>query len=83
MTDLPSGGKVTSDKKMTVTSHQRYKSENRDHCSHFKVTFEKTGKFLIVFVRLKLGKVGVNRATGPQREIDNRYESNLKIISKG
>ena len=47
------------------------------------MTFEKTGKFLIVFVRLKLGKVEVNRATGPQREIDNRYESNLKIILKG
>ena len=51
-------GKVTSDKNMISISHQGYKGGDRDYCSHFSVTFETTGKFLIVFVRLILGKVG-------------------------
>ena len=36
--------------------------------------FETTTKFLIVFVRLILGKVWVDGFPGPQREIDVRYE---------
>ena len=36
---------------------RRYKGSNRDHCSHFCLIFETTSKFLIVFVRLILGKV--------------------------
>ena len=36
------------------------------------VKFETTGKFLIVFVRLILGKVGVNVFTGPPWESDVR-----------
>ena len=64
---LPSNdGKVTPEKKMISISHQGYNGENRDYCSHFSVTFETTGKFLIVFVRLILGKVGVDRFTGPR-----------------
>ena len=43
---------------MTFISHQRYKVENRDYCSHISVTFETRGKFLIAFVRLILGKKG-------------------------
>ena len=47
------------------------------------MTFEATGKFPIVFVRLILGKMRVDGVTGPQQEIDIRYEVNLKIILKG
>ena len=53
-----------SDKKMISISHQGYKGGNRDYCSHLSLTFEKTGKFLIVFVRLILGKVRVDGITG-------------------
>ena len=61
-----------SDMKIISISHQGYKGGNRDYCSHFSVTFETTGKFLIVFVRLILGKVGLERLTGSQRESDVR-----------
>ena len=38
LTDLlGQDGKVTSDKKMTSISHQDYKGENRDYCSHFSI----------------------------------------------
>ena len=46
------------------------------------MTFETTGKFLIVFVRLILGKVGVDVFTGPRRESDIRYECGLKVVLK-
>ena len=39
--------------------------DNRDYYSHILVTFETTGKFVIVFVRLILGKKGVDAFTGP------------------
>ena len=65
MTDLPGHNeKVTSDKKLISISHQRYKSGNRDYCSHVSVTFKKTGKFMIVFVRLILGKKEVDGFIG-------------------
>ena len=76
-------GKVTSDKKLISISHQRYMGGNRDYCSHFSVTLETTGRFLIAFVRLILRKVGVDGVMGPQREIDIIYESELKVILKG
>ena len=75
--------KVPSDKKTIFISHQRYTGGNRDYCSHFSVTFETTSKFLIMFLRLILGKNGVDGVTGPRREIDIRYEFDLKIIVKG
>ena len=56
---------------------------DRDYYRHILVTFERTGKFVIVFVRLILGKVGVDVVTGPQREIDIRYEFDLKVNLKG
>ena len=56
---------------------------NRDYFSHLLVTFETTGEFVIVFVRLILGKLGVDVFTGPRRESDIRYECNLKIVVKG
>ena len=74
---------MTSDKKTIFISRQRYKGGNRDYCSHFSATFKTTSKLLIVFVRLILGKVGVDVVTGPQREIDIRYEFDLKVNLKG
>ena len=47
------------------------------------MTFETTGKFIIVSVRLMLGKVGVDGFTGPQRETDIRYKCDLKVVLKG
>ena len=44
------------------------------------MTFETTGKFLIVFVRLILGKKGVDRFTGPRLESDIGYEFDLKVV---
>ena len=59
VTDLPGQDrKMTSDKTMIPISHQRYKGGNRDYCSHFSVTFETTGKFLIVFCKINIGKNG-------------------------
>ena len=55
---------------------------NRDYYSHILVIFERTGKFVIVFVRLILGKVGVDGFTGPRRESDIRYECDLKVVLK-
>ena len=72
-----------SDKKMICKSYQRYKSENWDYCSHCSVIFETTSKFLIVFARLILGEKGVDGVIEPRREIDIRYEFDLKIILKG
>ena len=83
MTDLPGRGKVTSDEKMIFISHQVYKGGNRNYCSHFSVIFETTGKFSIVFKRLILRKVVVNRFTGPQRESDIRYEYDSKVVLQG
>ena len=42
------------------------------------VTFEPGFKFLIVFLRLILGKVRVDGFTRPRRENDIRYEFELK-----
>ena len=72
-----------SDKKMISISHQGCKGENRNCCSHFSVTFETTSKFLIVFVRLILGKVGVDGFTEPRRESEIRYEFDLKVVLRG
>ena len=76
-------GKMMSDKKVISISHQGYNGKNRDYCSNFSVIFETTGKFLIVFVRLILGKVGVDRFTGPRRQSNIRYKFELKVLLKG
>ena len=55
---------------------------DRDYYRHISVTFETTGKFVIAFVRLILGKVGVDGFTGPRRESDIRYECDLKVVLK-
>ena len=77
--DLPGhDGKATLDKKIIYISYECYKGGNRDYCSHFSVTFVTTGIFLIVFVRLILGKVGVDGFTGLRREIDVGYKFYFK-----
>ena len=50
---------------MIFISHQRDKGGNRDYYNHFSVNFETTGKLLTVFVRLILGKAGVDGVTEP------------------
>ena len=59
-------GEVTSDQKIICNSYQRYKGRNREYCTHFSMIFETSIKFLIVFERLILGKVGIDEFTGPQ-----------------
>ena len=44
--------------------------------------FDTTSKFVIVFVRLTLRKVWVDRFTLPQREIDIRYIFGFKVLLK-
>ena len=71
LTDLPShDGKLTSDRKMICNPYQSYKIENSDYCNHFSVIFETTSKFVIVFIRLLLERVGVDGFTGQQQKID-------------
>ena len=55
---------------------------NRDYYRHILMTFETTGKFVIVVVRLILGKLGIDGFTGPRRESDIRYECDLKVVLK-
>ena len=71
---------MTSDKKNDYMFHQGYKGGNRDYCSHFSVIFETTDKFLIVFVRLILGKVGNDGFTRPRRESEFGYKFHFKSI---
>ena len=47
------------------------------------MTFEATDKFLIVFVRLILGKVAVDGFTGQRWESAIRYECYLKVVLNG
>ena len=65
---------------MIFISHQGSNGGNRDYCGHFSETFETAGKFLIVFIRLVLGKVGVDVYTGPRRKSGIRYEFKLKSL---
>ena len=89
MTDLPGHDwKVTSDKTMIFISDQRSKYGNRDCLNGIQiqfqngnsVTFETIGTFLVAFVRLILGKVGVDGVTGPRRKIDIRYKFDSKLF---
>ena len=54
----------------------------RDYYRDIVVTFETTGKFVIVFGRLILGKVGVDGFTGPRRESDVRLENNFYPLGR-
>ena len=46
------------------------------------MTFEKRGKFLIVFVRLILRKAGVDGFSRPRPESGIRYEFDFKVVLK-
>ena len=84
LTGLPGhNGKVTSNKKMIFISHRMSNVGNKNYCSHFSVIFEATSNIPINFLRLLFEKAGVDRVTGPQQEIDIRYESDLKVILNG
>ena len=50
---------------------------NRDYYSHILVTFETTGEFVIVFVRLILVKLGLTYLPGH----DGKMTSDKKTIS--
>ena len=65
-------GKVTSDKRTVSIPLEGSMSGNGDYYSHILVTFERTGKFVIVFLRLILGKVGVEVFTRRRWESDVR-----------
>ena len=83
LTDLPGhDGKLISHKKIISISHQGYKDGNRDYCSHFSVTFETRGKFLIFFFKNDIGKSGgwrIYRATtGKWHHIWIRFEGSIK-----
>ena len=83
LTDLPGHDrKVTLDKKMIFYSHQRCEDGNRDYRRLFSVIFETTSKFPIVFLRLVFGKRGLTELPGTRREMDVRYEYDLKVILK-
>ena len=45
--------------------------------------FETKSKFVVVFARLILGKVGIDGFTRPQRKINISYEFGLKVFLKG
>ena len=63
LTDLPGhDGKVTSDMEMIFISNQKHNGGNRDYCSHFSVTFETTGRFLIAFCKVDIGKKVVGQS---------------------
>ena len=72
--------KRTSANKMISNSYQRYQDANIIYCSHFLVIIEATSKYVIVFVRLILGKAWVD--SGPKQEIDLRCKFNLKVLLK-
>ena len=71
-------GKVTSDMETIFISNQKYKGHNKDYSSHFSAIFE--SRFLTVFIRLALGKNGVDRVTGSWRENGDKYEFDFKVI---
>ena len=50
--------------------------------NQISLIFEGTSKFPIVFLRLILGKVGVDGFTRLRGEIDMTYEFDLKVILK-
>ena len=67
---------------MILTFHHINRGGNGDYWSYYSVIFETTSKFPISFLWLVSGKLVVDGVTGPQRQSDMRYESDLKIILK-
>ena len=56
--------------------------EHMENMQSFSLIFETTNKFVIVFVRLILGKMGVDRFTGPRPKTDVRYEFDFTVVLK-
>ena len=72
-------GKVTSDNKLICKLYQRYKGENRDHCSHFSLIFKTEKIFLIFFLwECYWEKRGLTELS----DHDRKY-LDMKIILKG
>ena len=54
-----------------------------ENIAAFLSNIPKKGKFLIVFLKLILGKARVDGFTGPRRTIYVRYEFGFKAFLKG
>ena len=67
---------------MIYNSYQRYKGGNIDHCNHFFLHFKAASKFLILLVRLILGKVWVDGFIGSRQKIDVIYKFGFILIFK-
>ena len=68
---------------MIYNSYQRYKgSGNIDYCNHFSFHFKAASKFLILLVRLILGKVWVDWFIGSRQKIDVIYKFGFVLIFK-
>ena len=52
---------------------------NTDYYNHILVTFETTGKFVIVFVRLILGKWGLTYLPGHDEKVTSQFLSLWKV----
>ena len=75
LTDFPGNGrKLTSDMILILNSYESSLAASRNYCSHFWLIFQAKTNFAIAFVRLILGKVGVDRFTRKQRETEVRYQ---------
>ena len=61
----------------------KYVSEQIEIIATFSVILQTTGKFVFFFLRMILGKVGINGFSASLRKIDVRYEFGFKVILKG
>ena len=53
-----------------------------ENIAAFSMVFQTTSKFVIDFLRLIFGKVGVGRFTGLPRKIDVRNEFDFEVVLK-
>ena len=61
----------------------KYFNKQIEIITAFSVIFQKTYKFLTVFVRLILGKVNIDKFTGSRQKVDFRYQFGFKVNFKG
>ena len=66
--------KLTSDMILILNSYESSLAASRNYYIHFWLIFQAKRNFAIAFVRLILGKVGVDRFTRKQRETEVRYQ---------
>ena len=69
---------------MICNSCERYKGGSRYYFSLFSVVFQAIGKFVIVFLRLILGKIGLTDLLDhiTSHWIDTRYEFDFELLWK-